>query len=284
MINQNKNLLAVIVGATGSGKSYAALRLAELTDPGFDIDRVVFNAIDFMRLIDKIDREKLPAGSCIVWDEAGVELGSRDFMTKSNRAISKFLQTFRKMNLGCFFTLPAFNMLDSQARKLAHFKLEPVSIDKDKRKCSVKVFNLDVNATTGKEYHKYPRLSKKGGNYKLKRVNVKLPTVKLRHRYEKKKADFLRTLSIDTQTKIIDAPKLVPKEIDMNKIIDEMIKNPKGYIFEAIGGRKFVDLNVVKNNYNIPRSKAEYIKRMVEQGLELNNSVSSHSIEAEILS
>ena len=37
---QNKNFMMVVVGATGSGKSYSCMALGEALDPTFNIERV----------------------------------------------------------------------------------------------------------------------------------------------------------------------------------------------------------------------------------------------------
>ena len=51
---RNKNFVMLFVGATGSGKSYSALRLAEMLDKTFDIERVKFKAKDFMNCINEL--------------------------------------------------------------------------------------------------------------------------------------------------------------------------------------------------------------------------------------
>ena len=51
---RNKNFVMLFVGQTGSGKSYSALRLAEMLDDTFDINRVKFKAKDFMNTINKL--------------------------------------------------------------------------------------------------------------------------------------------------------------------------------------------------------------------------------------
>jgi len=52
---QNKNWLAIVCGETGGGKSYSALTIAEVIDPEFSIDRVVFSAEEFMALLNSGD-------------------------------------------------------------------------------------------------------------------------------------------------------------------------------------------------------------------------------------
>jgi type II secretory ATPase GspE/PulE/Tfp pilus assembly ATPase PilB-like protein len=51
-IAENRNVIAIFSGDTGSGKSYGAIRLAEVIDPTFNLDRVVFTVEDFVSLIN----------------------------------------------------------------------------------------------------------------------------------------------------------------------------------------------------------------------------------------
>ena len=68
-IRNNKNFLGFLSGPTGSGKSYCCLRIAEEVDPDFTLERVVFNGIDLMNLVNS---GKLKKGSVIIFEEAGV--------------------------------------------------------------------------------------------------------------------------------------------------------------------------------------------------------------------
>ena len=82
---RNKNFIMLFVGATGSGKSYSALRLAEMLDDSFDINRVCFKAKSFMNCINSLvecsERGEIIQGKVILWDEFGVEHNAREFMT-----------------------------------------------------------------------------------------------------------------------------------------------------------------------------------------------------------
>ncbi|MDS0257732.1 hypothetical protein ApAK_08680 [Thermoplasmatales archaeon AK] len=61
-IRKNRNVIALFVGDTGSGKSLSAIRLAERVDPSFGVDRVVFTVKDFLALVNS----GLSPGSVIV--------------------------------------------------------------------------------------------------------------------------------------------------------------------------------------------------------------------------
>ena len=191
LIKRNKNWLCVVCGATGSGKSYSAMRLAELIDPTFTIDRVVFSSDDFMRVLNN----GMKKGQVLLWDEAGVGLSSREWYTIANKAINYVLQTFRHMNIGLIMTTPDFSFLDSQTRKLFHHYIETVGIDTSKNRVQVKFMKVSFNPRFGKEYFQYERFNRKA----IKRLNISKPSKLLRKKYELKKKHFSKSLRDDVQ-------------------------------------------------------------------------------------
>lgn len=215
----NKNWLAIFTGATGSGKSWSALSIAEQLDPEFTTDNIVFSATQFIEFLK--NSEKIKAGSVVMWDESGVGLGSRDAMTKINRLIGSYLQSFRSRNTILIFTLPTLSMLDRQARQLAHAILETKSIDRETKECIVKWFDVQTNALSGKSYLKHPRIFD-NGIIAIKKVRIKAPSVILRNRYEQKKADFLDSLINDIDRKM--NPKEIMKKAkeDLNEYINSL--------------------------------------------------------------
>jgi len=199
MVRQNKNWLGIMTGPTGSGKSYSALSLAETLDPSFTIDRIVFSPQDFMRIFDD---DKIKKGQMVIWEEAGVTIGARDFQTKVNKAINYFIQSFRSKNTGVIFTLPSMMMLDAQVRNLAHTLMQPVSIDKENKLAIIRLYEIQHNPLTGETYQKYIRAVVNGGVYKVNRVAVRIPSHELRKEYELKKESFLKQLAKDTLDKL----------------------------------------------------------------------------------
>ena len=154
----NKMYSGVFVGEPGSGKSYCALALADLLDRGesgerrFSIDRVCFSASQFAALVAK----KLPKGSAIIIDHAGLSLYNREAMTKVVRQISKVFQSMRYKNLLIFLTLPSLGSLDKGVRELVNGYFEPLEIDFDIEKVKCKYHRLQVNPKSGKIYYHRP--------------------------------------------------------------------------------------------------------------------------------
>lgn len=205
--NKNKNFLMLFVGAVGSGKSYAALRLAEMLDDTFDISRVCFKAKEFMDcindLVARAEKGEVIKGKVIIWDEFGVEHNAREFMTISNRVINYFFQTSRHLNLIVIMTVPLLSFIDSATRKLSHGIGEMVGINSQTKCASVKVKLLQTNVMTGKEYPKYLRYRRKGKTRVSKKLKFNLPSKELRNVYEKKKKEFTTQLNKDIMNKLL---------------------------------------------------------------------------------
>lgn len=218
---RNKNFVMLFVGPTGSGKSYAALKLAEMLDPTFNIDRCAFKAKDFMNIINDLvarsEQGEEIKGKVILWDEFGVEHNAREFMTIANRVINYFFQTSRHLNLVVIMTVPLLSFIDSATRKLSHGIGQMVGLNSHDKTTTVKVKMLQVDTMTGKEYPKYLRYRKNNKTYVAKKLRFHLPSKELCKVYEIKKKAFTTGLNKDI----------------MNKLIKSVEKN------ESINGREF---------------------------------------------
>src|SRR2546422_5375406 len=86
-VNRNQNAIVALIGATGSGKSYSAMRLGQLVDSSFGIDRIVFTKEAFLDLVNA----DLPKGSVVLWDEAGLGMPAPEWQSVMNPAVSYIL-------------------------------------------------------------------------------------------------------------------------------------------------------------------------------------------------
>lgn len=187
VVDERNNIL-LVTGQTGSGKSYSAISIAFELDNTFDETRICFSAQEFMEVINK----DLPAGSCIILDEAGVSINSRMFMTTVNRLIGYVNQTMRKKRWTVFFCVPDLSFVDINVRKLAHFLMESVGVNKQNGIASFKIFNIKVMQRTGKIYYIYPIVE---GGSQLKKVGVKLAPERIINKYEENKTIFINELN-----------------------------------------------------------------------------------------
>jgi len=186
---RDQNWICAIVGQTGSGKSYSALRFAEIIDRNFNIDKVFFRIRDF---ISAVNEGGIKKGDCVVIDEAGIGWGSRSFMMQENKDMSALFQAVRFMNFGIILTVPSLHMVDKHGRDLLHSIGRTIIINRKESFVKLQYKMQEADAIIGhKVYRKYPRVRQPNGS--LKRIpflRVYKPSNKLIRHYEKKKKDF----------------------------------------------------------------------------------------------
>lgn len=124
LIRNNRNWLCIICGPTGTGKSYVSLRLAELLDPTFNLNQVVFSTEEFLQVFPHCD-----SGQVIIFEESE-ELNSRRAMKEANVQIGIILSMIRFTQISVLFNLPAIQMIDINARRLMHTYLYTIEVDR----------------------------------------------------------------------------------------------------------------------------------------------------------
>lgn len=185
---RNLNAICIFVGPTGAGKSYSALRLAELIDPSFSMKRVVFRATEFL---DLINDPSVIKGNVVFWDEMGLGMPARDWQSVFNRSIGFVLQSFRFKNLILLMTVPDQSFIDSQARRLFHYFFECIAVHHAQEVVVAKPFIVDHNARFDKDYLKYPVVSRPDGPEKIGSIQFRKPSDGMRAAYEKHRQGFM---------------------------------------------------------------------------------------------
>jgi len=265
----NKNILGVNLGGTGSGKSYRDLRIAELWyqyhfKEKFPVENICFGVYGAMKLLSS---GKLRKGELIIFEEAGVNMGALDFQNKVSKMFSYILQSFRSMNIGVLFNLPYMSMLNKQARMLLHYSMESAGIDQVKKinKCKPKFHQ--INQTSGTIYKKYLRVNINGKIRKIKKMSFKIPSEYLWKSYEQKKHLFLSTLTDNYKLELGKQEEDYKEKLGRKPLTEKQIevfdltssgKKPKeiakilGYTPQNVA----VHLNAItKKGYIIPKMK-----------------------------
>jgi len=122
----NRSYLGVATGQPGTGKSVSTMRFlydldrGESNKPRFNIDQVVFDPKDFLKIL----KDKKPKGSAIMWDEVGVAVPKREWYSLRNRLISSVFQTMRFKNRIIVMTVPALSYVDKHLGLLVNGLLQ----------------------------------------------------------------------------------------------------------------------------------------------------------------
>ena len=183
---KDKNVLVFVCGGTGDCKSGSALtksieldrdtnnkcRFYFSSDPHDPKNRIVTSAQAFVKLVSS----GLPKGSCIIWDEIGVDADNREYFTLKNRLVKKVFQTFRYLNLIVFMTVPDFHSVDIGVRKLIHAYVEMGGKIGNGNQAISKWQWTSTNPKDGKVYFKYPQyVDSEGMKKKIKSYIIPRP-------------------------------------------------------------------------------------------------------------
>ena len=182
-IKKNRNLIALFIGDTGSGKSLSSIRLAERVDPNFSVDRIVFTVKEFLELVNG----GLPKGSVIIFDDAGLGINARLWQEMSARVFGMLTQGFRYKQILTFITVPDETFIERQSRKLVHIRFESTDVQGMMKMKLLSRNTFDPEHPLGK----FPRIHGGISEIIVKMVKFHLPSDVLREKYETKKKEYM---------------------------------------------------------------------------------------------
>lgn len=118
---KNKSVMMLIVGEMGSGKSLAAVSIADRIDPTFkDNPRVVYTVMDFLELLRSMKK-----GQAVIFDECGVGVPAREWQKVQNKIMSILAQILRYKNVCVIFTTPNIRFIDINLRESMNAFVKP---------------------------------------------------------------------------------------------------------------------------------------------------------------
>jgi len=215
-----KNLNAIIMfnGSTGSGKSYACLRLAIDISQMMGTTFTVKNNLGF-KFKDLLQKMQLPdnqrPGVVFIQEEIG-SMGSggssREWQSESNKFFFSFLQTNRCKNQIVILNCPSFSYLEKGSRELVHFEFESLGVDHVHKLSFFKPFAIQCNRRTGKLYFKYLRYNYKGSRKYMNKMKFGLPPTNIIRSYEKLKLNFVDSLNQEILNSESNKPRAIKKE------------------------------------------------------------------------
>jgi len=261
---RDQNYLAIVCGATGSGKSEVSIELARLISPKFTSAHIVFTVEEFFLLLNS---GKLKRGDVIVWEEIGVAADNRQFFTLQNRAITYCFETFRWLNLAVIMNLPGLGMVDSRVKKLAHQYIETVKINRKKRLCRCKLMDIEYNPRIDKLYFKYPRIVINEEIFLVDSIDFNKPPDYLVIPYKKKKKKFTETLNLNL-SKEIETSKIDKSQrvVDVSSIVKEVLADRKRFVHRW-GGRGRVKPELIQARFNTGLGTARKAAAAIEDEL-----------------
>lgn len=169
---RNQHETAVVVGAKGAGKSWAALSLAYETskyiaeirggkpEDYFSIKNV---AIITKKNVIRVLKEEMKQYSVVIFDDIGVGWSNRDFQSKFNKVMNGIFQIFRTKNIFLIMSVPQKDYIDKLPREGLNYFIEVVESHFDKGFVEVKIKRIKKSAQDG--YITHPFLIRNGKKY-----------------------------------------------------------------------------------------------------------------------
>lgn len=291
-IRKDMDAIVVMVGERGSCKSGCSITLSEILDrgmnhksrfrlpesyfpkgfelkPGEEMPRVIFKPSDFLRLVSE---ERLPKGSCIVFDEVGVGGDSREFMSKKNKMLKQVMETIRSRNLIIFLTAPTLSSFDVSFRRSMSTYVNCLgqSVSKTGQSCALVIPASSKPDPKAGEIYTKNMIKHRAMSIVPKKVNklrIVKPPAYLENPYKRLKELMQRELYLGF-SKEMDVlgdflgskQKEKERSNDLEALAQKVMINPLDY-FDSTK-KKFVP-SVLQTKLNIPAHHAINLKQLL---------------------
>lgn len=103
MVYHDRDMVLLIAGRTGTGKSVLAMQTCKLLDPTFDISRIVYKGQDLINLANS-----LPKYSAIMLDESRESLSTEKAFDERSKKMLDYLNEVRHRNLYIVMLMPDY--------------------------------------------------------------------------------------------------------------------------------------------------------------------------------
>jgi len=195
-IAQNLNFISLFQGATGIGKTWSAISVAEMIDKDFSVNQIVFDFRELMNVINS-DWFKEKKWKIIIFDEPQITISNRNWQSATNKLMNYLLSTFRHQNVILIFCSPYVDFLDSQSMKLLHCIFECVGVNKQKELSRVRPKIQQYNSYLKKTYQHPLYVIRNKKAIPLRDWYIPKPSDELVELYEQKKTEFTSKLNKD---------------------------------------------------------------------------------------
>ena len=112
LIRQKKAIRMAFVGPAGSGKTYAALHVAQVMQPSFSVKQIVFSGEDYLRL-----QNTLKDGQVLMMEEPTYMASARGWQSDWQQAVVRTIESSRFQNNPLLIPVVNRNLLDKVVRE-----------------------------------------------------------------------------------------------------------------------------------------------------------------------
>ena len=256
LLKQDTDIVGLIYGGNRTGKTTLSLQLARLIDQGenegkLQDNQIIFNDEDFREAMKQ--GEQYQANHI---DEMKLLFSSRDAMTKENKTRNKFMSSYAKKNMAILGCDNNFYNIDKQFRSdKIDFVIHVPERGRFEFYSEAKVRKFEKNDEG------YPRTPEPD-------FTGEFPDMDPLH----KETDPLWKQYQEVEDKKLDVETEEEEEEDngpdLNKIKEEIVENLEDYT-KTYNSRKFVDKDILSARFDIGKTTANKVKKLVESETEL---------------
>jgi len=287
VINKNENFISVMIGGTGSGKSYSLISLAQKFQLLRKSSRIfiIFTHEELLNLLLP-GNDTIKKGDVLIYEEMGISADHRKFWSITNDTIRYVSQIARNRNFLFLMNLPLLKYLDKDVQPLIHVLFQTAKKMVKERIVKCKIFFNDVNYITGKSYFKYPLLFNKETKKwnKVKYINFIHPEKILLNSNMKDLEDYeeiKNSFNNSVYTKLLEKSKKETDKLNNKgranttdiKKYAKLIMDKKEEYLKEYGGYTMIDNNKIAVDFNLGHGSSKVIKKYIERELGIGYGV-----------
>lgn len=144
---KGQDSIIVVVGQKRTGKSWSAIKLAEVLDRNFNVDEgLYFEPSPFLKYFNTVENK------VVIFDEGSESYDSRTWYDIQNKIFNSLLtrEGFRRNII--ILTLPVLSDLDKRAIRLSTFLITMMGFNKEKEMAFGNVYRLKLFDLQGKTF------------------------------------------------------------------------------------------------------------------------------------
>ena len=242
---QNQHVTLIMVGGTGTGKSWASIDLAykaaievakirygkDVTDTSwqdfFNLDHMAIITLDRVTELLK----NMRSNGIYILDDIGVGYNNRDWMKDKNKKMNQIIQTFRTDNTCVIYTVPSKGLIDKVPRELVEWYFE---FDRSEQVFtegvnSCKFLDITTLKREGKQLFMYDLIQDATGADQFVRHIASEPPSSLTIPYEKLRLKIAQDLRAENAA-LIEAEGGEDTKIDSGGITPEQMRTVHQFI------------------------------------------------------
>lgn len=248
-ITLNLNFISLFQGSTGIGKTWSAISTAQMIDPEFSVEQIVFDFKELMAVINS-DWFKQKKWKIIIFDEPQITISNRNWQSMTNKLMNYLLSTFRHQNVILIFCSPFVDFLDSQSMKLLHCIFECVGVNKKNELSRVRPKIQQYNSYLKKTYQHPLYVIKGKQTIPLRDWYIPKPSMELIEKYEAKKTQFTTNLNREIMNKLNEiTEENKPKENNGNMPLNvrKPLTDKQLQVMKVLANHKYIEASKMLN-------------------------------------